>query len=57
MYQLKLQSPTITVCQNEEQSPKRLSLLDGGNANKKGKLVCRWLLDERSKLYSQWSIE
>ena len=57
MYQLKSQDSTITVGLNQEQFENKLSLLDEGSAKKKGKLVRRWLLDERSKLYCQWFVE
>lgn len=57
MNQLKSLDSTINVCQNQEQFTKKMSLLDESIANKKGKLVRRWLMDERSKLYCQWFVE
>ncbi len=57
MYPTKVQDSTATVCHNQKQLAKILPLLDRGSTNKKEKVVCRWLLDERSKLYCQWFIE
>lgn len=57
MSKAKLQEPTISVYLSQEPLDKTLLLLDESPANKKGKLVLRWFLDEKSKLRSQWVIE
>lgn len=54
MHQSKLTNDAITIVPNQEQTAKKLSLVDEGSAKKTGKLVCRWLLDKNSKLYCQW---
>lgn len=57
MCQSKIQESTIYVDQNQDPLAKTLPSLDEGHANKKGKLVIRWLRDENSNLYCQWFFE
>ncbi len=57
MCQSKIIEAPFSVSQTQEPIAKMLRPLDGGQAQKKGKLVSRWIRDENSKLYCQWFFE